>query len=205
MKKILLILFAIPVYCFSQQNNNIPKPATDACPSWNNKINNSKAEYFYFLRTNKAKDQQVASTPSSSKRTNPTQKIVRYAPGEDPFLTPKRARRTAQTTIMANNTGYPGIINNVRETALAELQKEVETIKPKEEPVTPIAIQKEEAVVTPVEKDTATKKETAAPDEKPLSKEKLKKERRSRKRSVRSSTPKVKSCKSGNASKCPSF
>ena len=205
MKNILLILFAVPVYCFAQQNNSIPKPATDACPSWNNKINNSKAEYFYFLRTNKAKDQQVASTSTSSKRTNLTQKIVRYAPGEDPFLIPKKVRRTTQPVAMANSTGYPGIINNVREIALAESQKEEESIKPKEETVTPSAIQKEEAVVTPVEKDTAAKKETVVADEKPLSKEKLKKERRSRKRSVRSSAPKVKSCKSGDASKCPSF
>lgn len=206
MKKLALLLFAIPAFCSAQQNGNIPKPAVDDCPSWNKKSkSDSKAEYFYFLRTNKAKDQQLAANyPVSSQRTYPSTTIVRYAPEEDPFLIPKRARRTQQTAAspaVNNALKAPGAIH-----AAGSIKEEEEKSSESEEIKAPI---KEEPVVAPIEKKeekpAETKAETSGFGGKQPLKGISKREKRAKRHSNHSSAKKVKACKSGNASKCPSF
>jgi hypothetical protein len=204
MKKLALLLFAIPAFCSAQQNGNIPKPAVDGCPSWNKKSkSDSKAEYFYYLRTNKAKDQQLAPNYSvSSQRTYPSGTIVRYAPEEDPFLIPKRARHTQQVASPAVNNALkaPGAINAAGYTKEEEKSREPEELKAptKEEPVVN-SIEKKE------EKPQETKAETTGFGGKQALGGIFKREKRSKRHSNHSSVKKVKACKSGNASKCPSF
>lgn len=205
MKKLAFLLFVIPAFCSAQQNGNIPKPAVDDCPSWNKKSkSDSKAEYFYYLRSNKAKDQQMASTyPVSSQRTYPSGTIVRYAPEEDPFLIPKKARHTQQTASPAVNNALkaPGAIHAAGNT------KEEEEKSPEPEAVT--ASIKEAPVLNAVEKKedkpAENKVETTGFGGREPFKGGSKKEKRFKRRSNHSSVKKVKACKSGNASKCPSF
>jgi len=70
MKVLVFTLLLFPVICFAQNKQQAQqvKPPTDACPTWDKKsTKTSKAEYFQFLRSNKAKDKTTyAANPDGT-------------------------------------------------------------------------------------------------------------------------------------------
>lgn len=192
----------MPGFCFAQQD--VVKPAADDCPSWKKKSKeSSKAEYLYFLRTNKAKDQlAVSNSAATPARTYSSKSSVKPANEVNPFFIPRKERNKTSTAASKKNTAKAEDMG-----AAAGIAEEEEQPEPKAEEIsTPT---KEEPMVNaPVEKAKETalqvKEETTASVERPVIKEKPKKEKKFKNRSVRSSG-KVKSCKPGNAGKCPDF
>lgn len=195
----------MPGFCFAQQD--VIKPAADDCPSWKKKSKeSSKAEYLYFLRTNKAKDQlTVSNSAATPARTYPSRSSVKSASEVNPFFIPRKERNKTSTASSKKNT--PKAANMGAAAGIAEEGEEPE--QKAEEIVTPV---KKEAplVNAPVEKENEKetaielKEQTSSSGERVVVKDKPKKEKKFKNRSVRSSG-KVRSCKPGNAGKCPDF
>lgn len=199
MKTILYIVLIIPVFCLAQKENSTPpKPATDDCPSWNKKSkSSSKAEYFQFLRSGKSKNQQqTAIYYPNTQRVNPEAQVQKQRTTEQTSIfIPRKERRTLQTFPVKENRAIPLKKGKIEE------PKPQEKIIPKEEE--PIVASSNNDEGRNAEK-TIKVKETST-DPKTIIKDKPKTQSWFKRRLDHASTKKTKACKSGDASKCPSF
>ncbi|MGQ0828974.1 MAG: hypothetical protein ACT4ON_11345 [Bacteroidota bacterium] len=112
MKNLVLILLLLSTFCLAQkENKTAPKPATDDCPDFKKKKNSSKAEYLYFLRTNKAKDPQTVNQ-SAAPGVPRSREVTRPSSADDPFNTPKMARRTQSKSSRKNPENPETIVSS---------------------------------------------------------------------------------------------
>lgn len=200
MKSRILFFLLFPVLCFAQTGPQaqLEKPATDACPTWNKKGKaTSKAEYFQFLKSNKAKDNREVSY-----RTTPG---TYYSSTRTSNVEP----RTERGRRMRTNTN--SVINKQVETKTEVLSNESIPEEILEKPSK--QIQQEELVV---EENTIEKKELPAKEKNnqvskkekdgpTVNTEKIKKDTKVAGRKVKRFFTRKNKGGKGKAAKCPDF
>ncbi len=206
MRTLIVLLLMAPFVCFSQtrQDPQAVKPPTDACPTWNKKgKSNSKAEYFQFLRSNKAKDtnREIAYRTTQGESSYSITKTTNVEP---------RTRRTANSSTSINTSlkEENKIKNSSSETIAQEVREESNIPVIKEEIVNSkeVVVAEEETIQS---KETIlenkelhkTKSEKEAPS---VNTEKIKKETKVASRKVKRFFSRKKGAK-GKAAKCPDF
>ena len=208
MKLQLLILLLFSSTCFSQNNKQaqVEKPATDACPTWNKKnTKTSKAEYFQFLKSNKAKDKrEVAYTASPSANSY---SITRTTSVEPRTARGRRAKANSNTASKEESDKLKNKSNEAedeQEETQAEQKKNVEEEKPEQpqEVVAKETVKEEKAVTAEDAKIESAKTKKDAPA---INSEKLKKESKIAGRKVKRFFTRKNKGGKGKAAKCPDF
>ncbi len=157
---ILLLGLTVSVKLITAQNTGNTaevKPSTDACPNWNKKQPESKANYFAYLRKSPAANKQNGSSNQYANNTyyhpaSMNANSERAVPANN-FSEP-RYRKTAQTNSRTTTTP-------VAEPTKAKDEVKEETKAPA--PTSPETKKTEEKVIVPEQKTIAEKKVADAP------------------------------------------
>ncbi|MCW3085550.1 MAG: hypothetical protein JWP12_2916 [Bacteroidetes bacterium] len=211
---ILLLGLTVSVNLITAQNTantTEVKPSTDACPNWNKKQPESKANYFAYLRKSPAARKQNGTTNQYagntyyhpvSMNTNPE----RAVPSNN-FSEP-RYRKTAQTNSRTNPapaTEPPKVKDEVKEEAKTPAPAPPETKKTEEK----VTVPEQKTITEKKTTDAAPEKtETAVNASKPTNVTKentVLKSKRPNVKKDKSVRVKKTKFKKNRAAKCPSF
>lgn len=210
MKTRILILLLFPMLCFAQSSQQTPaeKPPTDACPTWDKKsTKTSKAEYFQFLKSNKAKDKREAiytATPtgnsySITRTTNVEPRTARGRRARANTIAAQTKEEQIETATPSNETIIAK--EEIEEKAKAEIKqepilaKDEIVIKDKtDEAKAPLEVNKTEAKKIENEKDSPI-----------VNSEKIKQDTKVAGRKVKRFFTRKNKGGKGKAAKCPDF